>query len=102
MPFIIRIFLKFIYDECYAVLGGKKSQEHIYGIVADFLINDWLLRVCFEELNKYGLTKSFFIGTNCKQNLKLLSKVMEAIFKLDYEELRGMDDIFKPFQVLFH
>jgi len=64
-------------------------------------MNRWLLRVCFEDLNIYGLTKSFFIGENCKQNLKLLSKVMGAIFRMDYEELKNSDEVFKSFHNLF-
>ncbi len=96
MPFCVRIFLKFLYDEL-TKEKGKYSQEQIYGIIADFLVQKWLLRVCFEELNQYGLTKNFLLGDNCKANLKLLSKVMLAIFKMDYGDLSNADDVFRSF-----
>jgi hypothetical protein len=76
MPFCVRIFCKFIYDECHNKYKDKMSQEQLYGIVAEFLFPGWLLKVCFEELNMYGFTKTFIIPENCRQNFKLLSTVM--------------------------
>jgi hypothetical protein len=57
-------------------------QEKLYGLIADFLISKWLLLVCFFELHLHGLTTNFFLGTNCKENLKLLSKVRDR-FRLE-------------------
>mmetsp|Transcript_7122 Transcript_7122/g.5386 ORF Transcript_7122/g.5386 Transcript_7122/m.5386 type:complete len:102 (+) Transcript_7122:17-322(+) len=100
MPYSIRIFLKFVYDEAEKV-HTTLNLDLLYNILADFLISGWLVKVCFLELNQYGLTKTFFVGENCHQNMKLLAKVMEAIFRMDDFELRGRDEIFSPFLKLF-
>ena len=75
MPLCLRMFCKYVYDVCTQSFKGKMTQEQIYGIVGEFIFDKWLLDVCFENLHLYGLTKIFFLGENCKQNLRLLKKV---------------------------
>jgi hypothetical protein len=64
----------------------------LYGLIADFLINKWLVPVCFFNLGQNGLTKDFYLGDNCKENLKLLGKIMQKIFK--FEELVCNEEMF--------
>jgi len=63
------------------------------------LIKEWLANVCFNEISKNGLSKDFYLESNCKDNLKLLGEIMINIFT--FEELKCNEDIFNRYLQLF-
>lgn len=44
------------------------------------------------------MTKDFYLGENCKENLKLLGKIMQKIFK--FEDLVCNEEMFESFTKL--
>ncbi|CDW79851.1 rab5 gdp gtp exchange factor [Stylonychia lemnae] len=83
MPYVLREFFLVLHNECQSKWGHLMSQQKLFGIISDFLINKWIVPVCFFKLSQNGLTKDFYLGENCKQNLKLLGKLMQRIFKFE-------------------
>ena len=63
------------------------------------MIKEWLANVCFNEISKNGLSKDFYLESNCKDNLKLLGEIMINIFT--FEELKCNEDIFNRYLQLF-
>ncbi len=55
--------------------------------------------MCFNESSKNGLSKDFYLESNCKDNLKLLGEIMINIFA--FEELKCNEDIFNRYIQLF-
>ncbi len=55
--------------------------------------------MCFNEISKNGLSKDFYLESNCKDNLKLLGEIMINIFT--FEELKCNEDIFNRYLQLF-
>jgi hypothetical protein len=72
MPYIVRMFFKFLYDE---YKKKTSDQEGALTIVSDFLMTKWLIPACFKDTGLNGFTKDFYLGSNCKENLKLISFV---------------------------
>eukprot|EP00347_Sterkiella_histriomuscorum_P018883 403343810 len=68
----------------------------LHSELADFLINKWLVPVCFFNLSQNGLTKDFYLSDNSKENLKLMGKIMQKYFK--FEELQCHDEAFNIFK----
>ena len=47
--------------------------------MAHYLLNEWLLKACFQNLHIEGLTKEFYLGPYCKKNLQLTKDILYAI-----------------------
>jgi len=77
LPHSIRMFCKFLYEQAMNKWGSELSNEAGYGLVSHFILSRWLLPVCFKDLHLYGLTKDFYLGENCHDNLRLLNIIME-------------------------
>ena len=45
------------------------SYNDAIRIVAHYLLEQWLLKACFQNLHIEGLTKEFYLGAYCKKNL---------------------------------
>ena len=43
----------------------------------------WLARVAFDETVLHGLAKTYYMQQNALQNLKLMSYVLNKLFRLD-------------------
>ena len=59
--------------------ADKVSYHHGIKIVAHFLLKEWLLKACFENLHIEGLTKEFYLGAYCKKNLQLTMNILYCI-----------------------
>ena len=57
IPYSIRQFLKVVYQETRQKF--KIDHKEAIKIIAVFLLEEWLLKACFRELNLEGLTKQF-------------------------------------------
>ena len=57
---------------------GASYQEGVR-IVAHFLLSEWLLKACFQNLHIEGLTKEFYLGAYCKKNLQLTKDILYCI-----------------------
>ena len=55
------------------------SFEQAIGVVAHYLLDEWLLKACFTNLHIEGLTKEFYLGAYCKKNLQLTSRILYSI-----------------------
>ena len=60
------------------------SFEQAIGVVAHYLLDEWLLKACFTNLHIEGLTKEFYLGAYCKKNLQLTMNILYSI--MTYEE----------------
>ena len=70
-----------------------------YRLIAKYLIEQWLTKIAFEELVEHGLEKTYYIQTNALQNLKLMSNVVNKLFRL--EEIIFENEFMHPFNKLF-
>ncbi len=43
------------------------------------MLDDWLLKSCFQNLHIEGLTKEFYLGAYCKKNLQLTKDILYSI-----------------------
>lgn len=75
MPYLLRTFIKILFEECSKKYEEEYGKLKMYNIIAEFLISKWLMGVCFLDLSKHGLTKDFYLGENCKDNFRLIGKV---------------------------
>lgn len=73
----IRIYCKALYD-------AKKKQGmrtfQIHKIISEYVIDNWLAKVAFNETVIYGLLKNCSIKQNLHQNMKLMSFVFIKLF----------------------
>jgi len=77
IPYAIRQFCKCLFH--YAVQKFGKQDvpyERAILLVSHFLLTQWLLKACFQELHLEGLTKEFYLGAYCKKNLSLVSYIV--------------------------
>ena len=80
LPYKVRQFCKCIYQMTYEKFGKEKvGFEKAIQLVAHFLLDEWLLKACFENLHLEGLTKEFYLGAYCKKNLILTRQILFAI-----------------------
>ena len=99
MPFVLRYFLKVLYEHSLKKYQKEYGEQSILVILSDFLIKEWLSNVCFSDSGINGLSKDFYLESNCKDNLKLLGEVMVNVFR--FEELKCNDEIFSRYFNLF-
>jgi len=81
IPYSIRQFCKLIYQkamEKFVPLKKLNSEKGIQ-LVSHFLLRNWLLKACFQDLHLEGLTKEFYLSVYCKKNLQLVSLIVENI-----------------------
>lgn len=64
--------------------AANVSYEQGIRIVAHYLLKEWLLKACFENLHIEGLTKEFYLGAYCKKNLSLTMDILYSI--MTYQE----------------
>ena len=67
IPFTIRQFCKCLYQMSRERFGA--TYEEAIKIVAHFLLSEWLLKACFQNLQIEALTKEFYLGAHCWRNL---------------------------------
>ncbi len=81
IPYSIRQFCKCLYQMTIDRFGGLQAVpfEKAIGVVAHYLLDEWLLKACFTNLHIEGLTKEFYLGAYCKKNLQLTSKILYSI-----------------------
>ena len=85
IPYPIRQFCKCIYQMSIDKFGAANvSYEQGIRIVAHYLLKEWLLKACFENLHIEGLTKEFYLGAYCKKNLSLTMDILYSI--MTYQE----------------
>ena len=85
IPYPIRQFCKCIYQMSIDRFGADTiSYDKGIKMVAHFLLQEWLLKACFENLHIEGLTKEFYLGAYCKKNLQLTMNILYSI--MTYEE----------------
>ena len=77
IPYSIRQFCKCIYQMC--IDRFNIGYEKAVRIVAKFLLDEWLLKACFQNLHIEGLTKEFYLGAYCKKNLQLTKDILYSI-----------------------
>jgi len=58
---------------------NQVTYDHGVKIVAHYLLEEWLLKACFENLHIEGLTKEFYLGAYCKKNLSLTMSILYNI-----------------------
>ena len=76
MPYLIKLFLKVLFNELTSKYKEEYGQEKILKILNEFFYTNWIEKVCFSEINLHGLSKDYFLGENCKDNIILMSKVI--------------------------
>ena len=59
--------------------SDKVPFERAIQVVAHYLLNEWLLKACFQNLHIEGLTKEFYLGAYCKKNLQLTKDILYSI-----------------------
>ena len=70
IPYSIRQFCKCLYQMTIDKFGSENvSYNDAIRIVAHYLLEQWLLKACFQNLHIEGLTKEFYLGAYCKKNL---------------------------------
>ena len=80
IPYPIRQFCKCVYQMSIDRFGAEiVGYEKGIKIVAHFLLQEWLLKACFENLHIEGLTKEFYLGAYCKKNLQLTMNILYSI-----------------------
>lgn len=81
IPYSIRQFCKVLYQKALEKFGPKKeiNTEKAIALIAHFLLQNWLLKACFHDLNLEGLSKEFYLHPYCKRNLQLASLIVERI-----------------------
>ena len=80
IPYPIRQFCKCIYQMSIEKFGPERvPYERGIKIVAHYLLEEWLLKACFENLHIEGLTKEFYLGAYCKKNLALTMNILYSI-----------------------
>jgi hypothetical protein len=75
MPFLLRYFFKVLYTECMTKYKQEYGELKILTLMSEFLISKWLANVCFFKSGLHGLSKDFYLESNCKDNLRLLGEV---------------------------
>ena len=55
------------------------SYEEGVKLVAHYLLSEWLLKACFENLHVEGLTKEFYLAAICQRNLELTRDILYCI-----------------------
>jgi len=80
MPFVLRYFLKVVYEESLKKYQKEYGEQRILVILSEFLIKEWIANVCFSESSVNGLSKDFYLESTCKDNLKLLGEIMVNVF----------------------
>ena len=88
IPYSIRQFCKCLYHFAIQKFGSKTvPYERAIKLVAHFLLTQWLLKACFQELHLEGLTKEFYLGAYCKKNLNLVSHIVHKIMTFENWEV---------------
>jgi hypothetical protein len=100
IPTPIRAFCKALYD---TIVGGgsKNSLTKIgaYRLIASFLVEQWLTQAALEETVEYGLVKAYYIEANSHENFKLISYIINKLFRMD--EVTFEDINLQPFNKIF-
>ncbi len=78
IPYSIRQFCKLLFKLTIDKFGGKDQQSAIR-LVAHFLLKNWLLKACFQDLHIEGLTKEFYLANYCRKNLQLTMDILYSI-----------------------
>ena len=103
LPYNVRQFCKCLYQMTFEKFGKKEvGFEKAIQIVAHYLLEQWLLKACLEDLHLEGLTKEFYLGPYCKKNLLLAKQILFAIMTFQQwevptpqsERLPGETDLF--------
>ena len=69
---------------CIDKFGAEQVSYHQgIKIVAHYLLHEWLLKACFENLHIEGLTKEFYLGIYCKKNLQLTMSILYKIMTFE-------------------
>ena len=55
------------------------NYEECVRIVGHYLLKEWLLKACFENLHIEGLIKEFYLGAYCKKNLQLTKDILYSM-----------------------
>lgn len=55
------------------------GEQKILTLVSEFLIQKWLVTVSSIDIGLNGLSKDFYLETNCKDNLRLLGEVRNTL-----------------------
>ena len=80
IPYSIRQFCKCLYQMTIDKFGPQQvTFEKAIGVVAHYLLDEWLLKACFANLHIEGLTKEFYLGAYCKKNLQLTQRILYSI-----------------------
>lgn len=88
LPYNVRQFCKCLYQMTYEKFGKKEvGFEKAIQIVAHYLLEQWLLKACLEDLHLEGLTKEFYLGPYCKKNLLLAKQILFAIMTFQQWEV---------------
>ena len=80
IPYSIRQFCKLLYKLTIDKFGIKDSgHKNAIRLVAHFMLKNWLLKACFQNLHIEGLTKEFYLANYCRKNLQLTMDILYAI-----------------------
>jgi hypothetical protein len=70
IPYSIRQFCKLLYKLTIEKFEQKeKGHKSAVRLIAHFLLKNWLLKACFQNLHIEGLTKEFYLTKYCRKNL---------------------------------
>ena len=72
IPYSIRQFCKLLFQLTTDKFGDKLSNggyTESIRLVSNFLLKNWLLKACFQNLHLEGLTKEFYLAPYCRKNL---------------------------------
>lgn len=61
MPFMLRYFLKILYQECMIKYREEYGEQKILTLLSDFFISRWIVPACFVDIGQNGLSKEFYL-----------------------------------------
>jgi hypothetical protein len=74
----------------------KESQFGKFHIVAFYLMESWMLKAVFQDLNVVGLVKEFYLSHYCKKNLSLASLIVSKTMRFEPWEVATPPSEFIP------
>ncbi len=77
IPYAIRQFCKCLYQSMRQKFGATaECDRKAMQVVAHYLLENWMLKAVFQDLDTEGLCKDFYLTKYCRKNLQLALVVL--------------------------
>ena len=71
--------------------GQPESDKKIIQVVANYLLQNWMLKAVFQDLHMEGLVKDFYLSNYCKKNLQLTQIIVSKTMSFQEWEVPTPD-----------